>query len=68
MAAQPQEFVNVLDPQYSRYINLREDLEEYLAEKYGPETQYKMTDFQVFVSRRGPVGDESAAPDRNPLA
>jgi hypothetical protein len=56
MAAQRQEFVNVLDPQYSRYINLREDLEEYLTEKYGPETEYKVTDFQVFVSRPGLVG------------
>lgn len=41
--------MNVLDPQYSRYINLREELEAYLAEKYGEATEHKMLDFKVSV-------------------
>lgn len=48
MATQ-EEFEYVLDPQYSRYINLREDLEAYLTEKYG-----EGKDFKVFVGRNLP--------------
>jgi hypothetical protein len=44
MATQEEEFEYVLDPQYSRYINLREELEAYLTEKYG-----EGKDFKVFV-------------------
>ncbi|KUJ15958.1 uncharacterized protein LY89DRAFT_735100 [Mollisia scopiformis] len=36
------EFENVLDPQYSRYINLREELEAYLTEKYGEGIDFKV--------------------------
>jgi hypothetical protein len=39
------EFLNVLEPQYSRYLHLRDDIEAYLTEKYGAEI-----DFRVFVS------------------
>jgi hypothetical protein len=35
---------NVLDPQYARYILLRDELEAYLKEKYGADM-----DFNVFV-------------------
>lgn len=49
MATQTQEFEYVLDPQYSRYINLREELEAYLTEKYG-----EGIDFKVFVRQNLP--------------
>jgi hypothetical protein len=44
--AQQQEFSNVLDPQYTRYIFLREELQAYLEEKYGTGI-----DFKIFVSQ-----------------
>lgn len=45
--AQTLEFEYVLDQQYSRYINLREELEAYLTEKYG-----EGKDFKVLVCQR----------------
>jgi hypothetical protein len=38
-----QEFLNVLDPQYTRYIHLRADIEAHLAEKYGTEVNFKVS-------------------------
>jgi hypothetical protein len=38
-------YLNTLDPQYARYIDLRRELEAYLTEKYG-----KDINFQVAVS------------------
>jgi hypothetical protein len=37
-----QEFSNVLDPQYTRYIKLRSEIESYLTEKYGREIDFKV--------------------------
>jgi hypothetical protein len=45
--------LNVLDPQFARYIELRDELEEYLVEIYGPGI-----DFQVSVSDRCQRGFE----------
>lgn len=39
--------LNVLDPQYARYIELGRELEDYLVEIYGPGI-----DFRVSVSDR----------------
>ena len=36
-------YLNILDPQYARYIDLRHDLEEYLEEKYGSEIDFGIT-------------------------
>ncbi|CZR60699.1 uncharacterized protein PAC_10595 [Phialocephala subalpina] len=43
----PQECWNVLNPQLSRYINRRSDIEAYLTAKYGPGTEFNMVDFSV---------------------
>jgi hypothetical protein len=45
--AQQELYLNVLDPQYTRYIELRHELENYLIEIYGDDI-----DFQVSVSER----------------
>jgi hypothetical protein len=38
-------YLNILDPQYARYIDLRHDLQEYLEEMYGNDI-----DFGISVS------------------
>jgi hypothetical protein len=38
-------YLNILDPQYARYIQVRDELEEYLIELYGEDI-----DFQIMVS------------------
>lgn len=38
-------YLNILDPQYARYVQLRNELEEYLIEQYGEDI-----DFQITVS------------------
>jgi hypothetical protein len=38
-------YLNILDPQYTRYVQLRDDLEKYLIERFGGEI-----DFQITVS------------------
>jgi hypothetical protein len=43
--SQEQLYLNILDPQYARYIDLRHDLQEYLEEMYGNDI-----DFGISVS------------------
>jgi hypothetical protein len=38
-------YLNVLDPQYARYVQLRDELKQYLIEEYGDGI-----DFQICVS------------------
>jgi hypothetical protein len=38
-------YLNVLDPQYARYVQLRDELKQYLIEMYGDEI-----DFRICVS------------------
>lgn len=46
-----QEFLNVLDPQYTRYIHIRGEIEAYLIEKYGEETGFQVVVRSAFSDR-----------------
>jgi hypothetical protein len=35
-------FLNILDPQYTRYIQLRHELEAYLTEEYGEDINFRV--------------------------
>ncbi len=37
-----QEFLNVLDPQYTRYIYIRDEIEAYLTDKYGENINFQI--------------------------
>ena len=35
-------YLNILDPQYARYVQLQDELEEYLIELYGEDINFQI--------------------------